>query len=207
MNERLAGSVQSERGRASVLALLSSAAMLYVVRAGPQIFGESSHPAVFYGLLALLLVVATFSLGCAIHLKLLGNKPSKVLHKELEQRVKRFEALVVDIQNQMADYEEQMLRRPALTARRAVECLSYARKVAQAIDARLFEVRELMSPGSELDLIDAYDLLRRKLKVSENSLNSLIDSDPIPALDPIDWEPTLRRLIAQIDHDLRPVAA
>ena len=203
--------LNKQDGRASVIALLSCAGMFFFVRMGNQLvtrfFGENANPAIYYGALAILSVMALFSLGCALHLKLLGNKSSKVIYRELDQRVRRYESLVNETRDQMAVYEEIMIRRPGSTTRRSVDCLGYARKVVQALDRRMTEVRELMSTRTELDLIDAYDIFRRKLTVNESSLNSLIDADPVPALDPMDWEPTIRRLIAQIDNDMKSLAA
>lgn len=199
--------LRGERGGAALYAILGIAAISYYIYEGHRYFGEEIHNALYWAVIAILSVVTVFCMGCAVHMRLLGNKPNKELYRELLARIRLLEELVGDARRNLADFETTMVSRASIISRRGTDYLSLLKRITKAVELRLTEIKKLVNTRREVDLIEAYELFRRRLYVDDNCLEALIDSDPLPALDPHEWEPTINRLIQEIEAELRNIEA
>ncbi len=199
--------LQNERGGAALYALLGIAAISYYIYEGHRYFGEEIHSALYWAVIAILSVVTVFCMGCAVHMRLLGNKPNKELYRELLARIRLLEELVGDARRNLAEFEMTMVSRASIISRRGTDYLSLLKRITKAVELRLTEIKKLVNSRREVDLIEAYELFRKRLYVDDNCLEALIDSDPLPALEPHEWEPTISRLIMEIESELRNIEA
>ena len=110
--------LRGERGGAALYAILGIAAISYYIYEGHRYFGEEIHNALYWAVIAILSVVTVFCMGCAVHMRLLGNKPNKELYRELLARIRLLEELVGDARRNLADFETTMVSRASIISRR-----------------------------------------------------------------------------------------
>ena len=197
----------NERGRASLVAVITSALVLWYVKYGRGLFSGSQSQAIYWATLGVLAIIALFSIGCAIHMKFIGQVSQRDLYNYLRGQLEYWNNFLAEVRLRLREQENLMLRRVGHVSRRGLDSLSYAKKIANALEQRIGDVRELVDYRTELEMIDAYELLKKRLHISQNSLQALIDAEPIPAIESDLWEPTLRRLLDDIDSELRNLAA
>lgn len=198
--------LECERGKAGVIALLAIAAIGFYVKIGFHYFGEGKHPVIYASIVIILGVIAVFAGGYSIHMRAMGAKPKKHVLRELQTRLTDLEELLKETRTRIKYFEEVMSVRANSMTRRGTDCLSLLKKLSGALDGRLFEVKRLLATKNQFDMMDAFELIRQRLIVNENCLESLIDAEPIPALEPYEWEPTITKLLDQIEYELRLVA-
>lgn len=204
--ERVRNRLQGENGKAGVIAILAMAGIAYYLKIGYHYFGEGLHPLIYSSVVVILGVIALFSSGYALHMKIMGAKPKKHVLRELQTRLTDLEELLKETRTRVKYFEEVMAVRANSMTRRGTDCLSLLKKLSSALDARLYEVKRLLATKNQFDMMDAFELIRQRLIVNENCLESLIDAEPIPALEPYEWEPTITKLLDQIEYELRLVA-
>lgn len=200
------GLYADEQGKAGIVSILAIAAVFYYVKSGYIHFGQGLHPMVYASIVVILGVVAVFSGGYAIHMRMIGSKPKKHVMREIQSRTSDIDELLKETKSRIRYFEDVMAMRANSMTRRGTDCLALLKKITNALDARIYEVKRLLATRNQFDLMDAHDLIRQKLIITENCLESLIESEPVPAMEPYEWEPTITKLLDQIEYELRLVA-
>jgi hypothetical protein len=195
---------RSERGSASFLAILGLAAWAGLYKYG-KVYFEGMNPALFWGSLLVTGVVALFLVGYAIHMRMIGAKSNRAIVEELQNKTKELRYLIRTSVETVNILESKQLDHGYHLSPRGIECLSTARKILMALEARYNEIRRLIASRSYVKLIEAYDMLHQPLIVTQSSLDSLIDSDPIPPINHRDWGFTLDRLFRQLETEVNSI--
>jgi hypothetical protein len=202
-----------ESGMSSLFALLCIAALALFYQHGREYLvrylGESSpYLNMFFTLGLLLLVVAVLFSTCAVvHLRLLGDSSYRSLYRRLRNANAEIIELINVAKENMTRVEREMVSHSIVVTPRATECLGAARRIIRALERRSSDVSGLIESGDKFDLLDAEELIRKKLIIADNAYEALIDADPIPPLDYTEWYPTLVKLFETLDDEMRRIAA
>ena len=202
--------LHDERGFGGLIAISSIALLCLYLKFDQQIlravFGPQVTPMVGSVVLVVLSVMTLFSVCCSIHMKFIGDRSNRSLVREVRERTNQLNQLIASSHNHMKRFEEDMLEHAGVMTPRAIDCTSVLKRILKALEIRVGNVQELVASNDKIDLLDAYDLLNKRLKVSTSALDSLIDSDPVPDLEPAEWAPAIEKLLDGISYELRRVA-
>ncbi|MCC6221560.1 MAG: hypothetical protein IT291_10010 [Deltaproteobacteria bacterium] len=197
-----------EHGGATLVALIAIAGMLFVIYGDIRgALGQEIDPKLQTTAAIVLGVIAVFSAVCAIHMRIIGSKPEKIFAQEIAARIIDTQELLSRARHRMKTFEEEMLTSVGRVPRKAADCLSMLKKITSSLETRIAEANDLVKTGNKVSMIEAYDLMRRDLIIMDDCIHSLLDSEPIPPLEPYQWEPTIDRLTSEIEHELRSIAA
>ncbi len=199
--------VYSESGKAISWAILLSAGCAAAYFYGGEQYLEA-HVTPFYQMVIVMSasLICLASLGCGIHLLLLGGASNGQVRREITSQNNALLQLVRESHTQIATLESDLGRCALKLSARGLDCLSIARRVVRALEHRSEEIHDLLRSGSSVDLIDAEELSRKKLIISENAMDSLIGADPVPPLAPEEWAPSLKKLFSEIEGELKKAA-
>ena len=199
--------VSSESGKAISWAILLSAGIAGAYLNGGREYLEKALPP-FYHMMVLmgLAFVCIASLGCGLHLFFLGGSSTRELKRTLKGQNDALLQLIRESDALIRGMETDLGRCALKLSPRGLDCLAMGRRVVRALDRRATEIDELLSTSSHIDLIDAEELSRKKLIISENAMDSLIGSDPVPPLAPEEWVPSLKRVFTEIENEKRKLA-
>ncbi|MCB0324684.1 MAG: hypothetical protein KDD69_13975 [Bdellovibrionales bacterium] len=197
-----------EAGKGTVWAMLLCIAAITAYLKGGQIW-LTAHLSPFHHILLLLTVgvITLFTVGCALHMVLVGDKSRRELRKDLKRQIDELYSFVAESQTRIQELETRTMRHAGVIRPRGINSLGAARRIVAAIRRRADEVNALLSTRNKYDLIDAHELLCQELDVTENAVDSLIGADPIPTLRPEEWLPTVSSLCEQVDAEIERVAA
>jgi hypothetical protein len=201
------GSIKSESGKAISWAILLCAAVYGGYINGGKEYLDT-HLTPFYHMMVLMGVVCVCiaALGCGLHLMFLGGKSNKELRKMLRAQHAALLELVRESETAIHSLEADLGRCSLRLTPRGLDCLALGRRIARALDRRTSEIGELLQSGDAIDLIDADELSRKKLIITENAMDALIGSDPVPPLAPEEWGPSLKRIFSEIEEERKKAA-
>ena len=199
-----------EAGIGGLLAILSIALLCLYLKYDEAIlarlFGNQVTPVVSTIVLVVLSVMTLFSVCCAIHMRFIGDRSNRSLLRDVRERTGQINVLVSSSSSHLKRFETDMVAHAGVMSPRAIDCVSVLKRLLKAIEIRMRQVEELVGTGDKIDLFDAYEMLNKRLKVSTSALDSLIDSDPLPDLEPSEWAPAIEKLLDGINYELRRVA-
>ncbi len=198
--------LRGEGGSAALYGLGGLILIYYFVVEGHQLLGQYDIPVLYWTVITTLSLLSFFAMGCAIHTKAIGGKSTRRIYRETKDLVQTYRALIQNSITKMREVEPTMLAHQGVIGRKGVDCLSSAKKIIRALEARLDEVSTLLRTRHKSDVLEACELMHKPLIVRESCFESLIDSDPIPALEPEDWAPALGRLFSTINIELQKIA-
>ena len=163
----------------------------------------------FYNQIAVVaLAVATiFALGCGCHLLAIGGKSNRVVRRNLRGVVGSLDQFITESNVRIRQIETDLGRNLISLRPRTMDSLSTARRILRPLSMTVASARELVSSGTSVDLIDADELLSRKLIVVESAMDSLIGAEPVPPLSPDEWIPTISRLLDEVEQEIRDANA
>jgi hypothetical protein len=204
MAYRLSGR-ENTAGSIPLLGVLGLAVMLLIIKY-KELYFAGVNPVLFMAIVALLYTIAFFSIGCAIHLKAMGARPSTQLLKDMRDTLARDEHLIISTNSRIRDLERRMMSKSMIMTSRGTDCLGLLKRIIRALEKRTLEAKELVSSGYKIDLIDAYELLSRKLVISESALDSLIDAEPFPPVDNAELVQVIERLLVEVEFEVKKIA-
>ncbi|MFN8392227.1 MAG: hypothetical protein U0136_18185 [Bdellovibrionota bacterium] len=199
--------INSESGKAISWAILFSAAVYGAYIYGGKVFLET-HLNPFYQMVVLFgtVCVCIAFLGCGLHLFFLGGKSNAQLRKGLREQYKSLAEMIHESDQTIKVLEAELGRCAVKLTPRGLDCLSLARRIVRALDRRASEIEYLLSTGDAIDLIDADELCRKKLIITDNAIDALIGSDPVPPLAPEEWQPCVKRIFQEIEAERKKAA-
>lgn len=194
-----------ERGSAALYGIVGLLVIYYFSVEAHRHFDVFKNPVMFWLMIIILGLTSFCAMGCAIHMRAVGGKPPRRLRKEARAEVSDLRTLLDNSKAKITELEASMLRHVGGMTRRAVDCIGIAKKIIRALEKRVDEVSHLLETSRSSDIIEAYELLYRPLVVHESCCDALIDSDPIPAIDPNEWAPTLTRLFSVAQAEIQRI--
>lgn len=202
------GLVSNQAGKTEtwvmLLCLIGVGAYLKI---GRELFSEHLSPIYHILIVATLIVVTLFTLGCVLNLIVLGDKSKRDQIKDLQKQLAELRSYVDASRGRIGSLEGQTKVNRKLMKPRSVECLLQANRILNAMERRTVEIEQLAITKKTLDLIDAYGLLQSDLVITEDCTNALITANPIPPLSPNEWFKTVDALLGQVDNELERLAA
>lgn len=199
--------IRSESGKAISWAILLCAAVAGAYLNGGKEYLEQHLPP-FYNMMVLMGLgfVCIASLGCGLHLLVLGGQSDRELRRTMREQNDALLQLVRESDALIRGMETDLGRCSLKLSARGLDCLAMARRIVRALDRRTSEIQELLSSDNGIDLIDAEELSRKKLIIGESAMDSLISSDPVPPLAPEEWVPSLKRIFGEIENERKKTA-
>ena len=197
----------AESGKAISWAILLSATIY-----GSYVYGGKeyldTHLTPFFHMITLMgaVCICVASLGCGLHLWLLGGKSNTELRKTLIAQHNALVAAIKESDTSIHGMETELGRCAIKLSARGLDCLALGRRILRSLDRRATEIGELLRSGSAVDLIDADELCRKNLIVTSSAMDSLIGSDQIPPLAPEEWIPSLKRIFTEIEAERKKAA-
>ncbi|MBL7661908.1 hypothetical protein JNK13_04055 [bacterium] len=201
-NNNLKRIFSRQRGNAALAALVGIVSVLAYFKYGYSLISQDLHPIVATATVAIIFVFFAGLTGYFVHREKLGLATSDSTRSEVSHRVSQLEALVDSVYQKIRSQEEVALHRTYIVSRRALENISKLKRILRALSIRTSEVRDLLDNGSAVALIDAHELLNRKLFLEESALDAVIDSDPVPPLSPLEWDLVVQKLSYEVDEEL-----
>jgi hypothetical protein len=193
-----------ESGKGTVWAMLFSLALIFAYLSHGQAFLSEHTAPIIHGLFLIVLAIITvFSLGCGLHMALVGDRSDKEIRTNLRNQLIELSDYLEFAGERIKQYENQS--RFYITQIRpiGIDCLRQARRVLQAIGHRIDETNALLQSNKAIDLVEADELMNKDLILSDNCMNSLIGTNPLPPIAPEEWIPTVNRLLNKADLEIR----
>jgi len=192
-----------ERGSGTVSAMiLSLMLVLTYVFYGNAFLTENTNTTV-HGILAIVLGLFTiFSLGCGLHMMIVGDRSDSQIRKDLRAQLIELGSFIDFVNEKIADLDDKVRFHSGAIRPIGRECLSQSKTISEALAQRIREVNTLINSNNALDLIEADELIQQDLTLNTNSLNSLIGTAPIPPIAPEEWIPTVNRLLDKVVVEL-----
>ena len=198
--------ISNEKGSAGLWALVGLSALIgYIKYLRPEVLGKV-HPLLDSTLLVALTMVTIFALGCALHMKSIGERPSSRLKKDIIKQIRELHSIISFANKRIFDVEQLLSQTPGSLTPRGLDRLGDVRRLVRAMERRLSEVAILIRNKDHASLVDAFDILSKQLAVVENPLESLIDSNPIPPIEVWEWVPTVQKLVMELEAEVRKAA-
>lgn len=204
-NKRIDGSTSSLLPiRALLYSALGILSVLYYIKFGATLvtqyyFNGIAIPNLHLAIIALLVVLTLTAIGCSIHVRILGGFERSDLEKEIGKEISRLSSIYSAVGSRVAEVESQIFDNHAILSQSGAEALRTLKKISRALDKRISLTSNLANSGSLPELFRAIDILRRKLNTSESATTSLIDIDPIPAIEVHKIEAVVKSLSAEIE--------
>lgn len=193
-----------ESGKAIVWAIMFCAALWGAYFKFGKEYMDANLPHLMSALVvAVLGIVSLFSLGCGLHLLFIGGASFGTTRRNLRQQVKELDQFVQDAATRVRQIETDLARNVVQLRPRTLDSLSMARRILRPLAQLVGDAKELIRSGNKIDIIDADEMLRRKLVIVENAMDALIGADPVPPLAPEEWVPTITRLLGEVEEELR----
>jgi hypothetical protein len=198
--------ISNEKGSAGLWALVGLSVLIgYIKYLRPELLGKV-HPLLDSTLLVALTMVTIFALGCALHMKSIGDRPSGRLRKDIIKQIRDLHSTVSFANKRIFDVEQLLAQTPGSLTPRGLDRLGDVRKLVRAMERRLSEAAILIRNKDHASLVDAFDILSKQLAVVENPLESLIDSNPMPPIEVWEWAPTVQKLVVELEGEVRKAA-
>ena len=147
-------------------------------------------------------IITLFTFGCALHMIFVGDRSARELRRDIQKQIALLTSFVVSETRRLQKLEGELLPHTALIRPRTFDSLNQARRILAAIARRINEINRLLATKNEYDLMDAHEILNRRLVVTENALESLIGAEPLPPLEREAWIGTIEAMCHAIEADL-----
>jgi hypothetical protein len=193
-----------EEGKAStffsIFLLLASIAYLKI---GRELVLQS-HPEILDVLILLSLAIAgTFSVGCMLHMLLIGEPSLKNFRNQVISEADKLCDMTDRSLLQLAKFENRRKdAKGGVLTPTAIQLLDVSRQVTTAMQSRANYVDELICKSTAHSVTKAHELLHAPLHVENDSSTALITTDPIPPLDAEQLVAYLSRWFGHIDAEL-----
>lgn len=198
---------KQESGKAVSWALL----LCFVISAAYYFGGYQYLTARFSPLYATMIfcglgVIVVFAFGCALNLAFIGEPSERDFKNSLQAQLKALQDIVKASGKKIFELEHSLGRTSISLSARGLESLALARRITIALDSRVSEIAKLIKKGGTPELIDADELFRSKLSLSEDPMQTLIGTEAISARLPEEWANILVQLFDLINDENRLAA-
>lgn len=112
-----------------------------------------------------------------------------VLIRDSKERIQRLDTMAAD--------------RMHLIDGKVFKAMTNARRIIGALENRLERLKGLTVPSNTPSLIKARSLICSDLVIPCDAVNALLSSEELPALQPVEWQPTINKLLDFAEQELQ----
>ena len=163
---------------------------------------EGHVPPMFHILLLTILgVVTVFTMGCELHVLLLGEKSAGQIRRELNRQLKRLARFVKSSRQRVEEIEERAEFSAGLLRPIAYDNMAHVKQVLDGLERRITTVHGLVNSKKKQDVYEAATIIGAKLAPFESCTDSLIDARPMPPIEADQWIPTVEQLLSAVEFE------
>lgn len=194
--------LDNESGSINTLSMLLCIVAIGAYLKGGQAALEQYLPPFLHLLLLIILgIITMFTIGCEVHVLLLGEKSAGQLRRELNRQTKRLRRFIKSSRDRISAVEQRTEFAAGLLRPAAYENLSHAKQVVNGLDRRVQKVRSMLETKKRRKIYEAAELMGATLSPFESCTDSLIDARPLPPLDSDQWIPTVEQLLSAVEFE------
>jgi len=196
----------SNCGSAKVVAVLGIAGMFLYLKFGHQVL-LFAYPRIanilHIGIIATISVIVVFAIGFSFFSRHNASASTRELIAEVKARLGLLRSLLDATNEQMRDFEQEMIAHMSLVPARGTEALNMLKRITKAVEQRVLRVEGILRSGYFESYRDAYIALNEKLCFTQDSYTTLIGCEALPALEPVEWTSRVERLVSEIEFELK----
>ncbi len=199
---RIQNLVRNEVGSINTVSMLLCIIAIAAYLKGGKEALEAQVPAFYHILLLILLgVVTIFTVGCELHVLLLGEKSARQIRRELSRQLKRLARFTKSSRERINAIEGRAEYTAGLLRPNAYENMSHLKQLLTGLERRITKVHGLIQSNKKQDVYEAASLIGAELSPFESCTDSLIDSRPLPPLEADQWIPTVEQLLSSLEFE------
>ena len=194
--------LKNELGSINTLSMLLCIVAIAAYLKGGKAALEAQVPPLFHILLVVILgVVTLFTVGCELHVILLGEKSAGQIRRELNRQLKRLARFVKSSRQRVDAIEERAEFAAGLLRPIAYENVTHVKQILNGLERRITTVHGKVNSKRKSEVYEAATLLGETLAPFESCTDSLIDARPIPPIEADDWIPTVEQLLSAVEFE------
>ena len=125
---------------------------------------------------------------------------TEAMHEKLRQRRQEIIGLIDKSKEHLGAVDDYMMRNLGRNTSGCIQAVVNVQRILTALEKRMSEIDSVLAQSQIQDPAYAQFLLNGELRIEADSLTSLINSDPLPPLKPIEWRATLTALFTRISR-------
>jgi len=168
---------------------------------------EQLNPAYHLGIVAVIGVVTIFTLGCQLHVLLLGEKSPGQIRRELDRQSRKLANFIKLSRDRIAEIEQKVEFSAGLLRPIAYDNITHSRQLLDGLERRVRQVHSLTTSKKQRNIYEAAALMGAPLSPFDNCMDSLIDARPLPPLESDQWIPTVEQLLSSIEFEAARAAS
>jgi len=169
-------------------------------------FNGAIIPNLHVAIISLLIVLTLTAIGCSIHVRVLGGFEKNDVQREIKREIGRLRTIYASVNTKIAETEKLIFDHQSQLSPRGNQAFRTLKKIASALEKRINSASVLAKTEKLPELFRATEILRKKLKTAESATTSLIDVDPIPAIEPRHIETVIKSLYEELEINSRLAA-
>lgn len=144
-----------------------------------------------------------FIIFSALRVQLSIRQNCSQLKEQILTRVHQIEVTLDELTGLVEKFDKLPIEQWHLISQRGTKFLNSAKNILKLLKERLSEVRELSSNGELISLTEASQLLDNRVEFGDDQVETIVNEEKIPALEPEEWEPTIRLLCKELETEFR----
>ena len=208
MNKQWKKLLQGELGSFNSLCMLFCILCIgFYLKGGRDIIASHYPTNIHYLIVAGIIVVSIFSIGCQLHIILLGEKTPRQLRRELGRQTKKLASLICYARERLSRIEQSAEYCSGLMRPIAYENAGHLRQLLNGLERRVLLVNDLVKTKKKRKIYEAAELMGSPLSTFENCTDSIIDTRPLPPMHTEQWMPTIEQLLSSLEFEAQRASA
>jgi len=158
---------------------------------------------VFIGIGLIFMCFFAFILSSAIRVQVSIRQNCKQLQEQILTKVHQIEVALNDLTGLVEKFDKIPIEQWHLISQRGTKFLNSAKNIGKLLKDRMDEVRELSNNGELISLTEASQLLDSSIEFGDDQVEAIVNEEKIPALEPEEWEPTIRLFCKELETEFR----
>ncbi len=198
---------EDESGRGTTLAMLCCTIALFCyIKFGRAYVLIYLAPVFDIVTSATLILISLFTLGCTLHMMLIGEVSNKAFNDLLEKNSDSLIELANLVQSELELRERNICMHNGSLGGLAIRSLSALKRISFALNTKVETLRGLLAVGNSRSLTAAFELLEASLETESDCYTQLILGDPIAPIEQRELKDTIRALFRDVDSSFEHFA-
>jgi hypothetical protein len=145
---------------------------------------------IYYSTYISLILITTTTLACIIHAYFFGSSSNERILTDIKQSLESLAKLLKELDLKIREAEEYVIIGKHTLTPKGHNALNVLKKLFKVLNSRYMKIDKMITGStSAMTILEADELLRKRIFLHENCSEGLIDMDPLPPLKPEDCRP------------------